>query len=245
MSPNQGKAEVHHIAVSRTARYATLGGMGAGIREVWIVCHGYAQLATRFIERFRCIAAPHRLIVAPEALSRFYTESGAGFHGKSSQVGATWMTAEDRESEIADYVAYLDAIHDEIFAHVPRRTVSLRVLGFSQGTATVGRWLAIGRARADEVILWAGSLPPELTAEGAARFNAAGSPVLVVAGREDPFITSKVLDGQLAVLRNLGVTAEARVFGGAHDIDAEMLKSIADSGRFGGFDGEGGSIKSK
>jgi hypothetical protein len=98
--------------VLRTARYATLGRLDESVREVWIVCHGYAQLAGRFIERFRCIAAPHRLIVAPEALSRFYTERGSGFHGPASQIGATWMTSEDREAEIQDYVAYLDALHE-------------------------------------------------------------------------------------------------------------------------------------
>jgi predicted esterase len=224
---NDGKVETHHIAVSRTARYVTLGRLDERVREVWIVCHGYGQLAARFIERFRCIAAPNRLIVAPEALSRFYAERGSGFHGPSSQVGGTWMTSEDREAEIRDYVAYLDALHDEIFAALRRDWVRLCVLGFSQGATTVARWVAAGRPEPDQLVIWAGSLPAELTREGAANFTRAGRPVLIAAGSEDPFITPKILEQQVASLQGLGVESEFWRFEGGHEIDAETLRRIA------------------
>jgi hypothetical protein len=57
--------------------------------------------------------------VAPEGLSRFYFEGG--FHGPGSKVGATWMTREDRLAKIEDYVGYLDALHDAVFARAVRR----------------------------------------------------------------------------------------------------------------------------
>jgi predicted esterase len=219
---------VRHIRVPRTARYAVLGDIGPKITDVWIVCHGYAQLATKFIERFRGIAAPHRLIVAPEALSRFYSDRGSGFHGPSAQVGASWMTSEDRENEISDYIRYLDAVYDEIFAVVPRRSVTLRALGFSQGTSTVARWLASGHAVADQVIIWAGSIPPELSREGAGKLVAGGRPLLLVAGDADQFITTKVLEAQVAALEALGVIAEVRRFSGGHDIELETLVRTAE-----------------
>jgi predicted esterase len=223
---------VRYIRVQRTARYAVLGDIGPNVSDVWIVCHGYAQLARRFIDRFRVIAAPNRLIVAPEGLSRFYAERGSGFHGPSSQIGASWMTSEDREAEITDYVAYLDAVYDEIFAVVHRRSVTFRALGFSQGTSTAARWIASGHADADQVIIWAGSIPPELTHAGAAKLVAGGRPVLLVAGDTDPFITTKVLGAQAAALAALGVAAEVRRFPGAHDINPETLATIAkESGR--------------
>lgn len=218
---------LRHIRVQRTARYAILGEMGPKISDVWIVCHGYAQLATRFIERFRGIAAPHRLIVAPEGLSRFYSDRGSGFHGPSAQVGASWMTSEDRENEIADYVAYLDAIYDEVFSTVSRSSAALRVLGFSQGTSTVARWLALGRVSADQVIIWAGSIPPELSREGAGKLSTGGRPVLLVAGDTDQFITTKVLDAQVTALGALGVQCEVRRFGGGHELDSAVLSAIA------------------
>ncbi len=215
------------MAVRRTARVAIAGG-GPGMSELWIVCHGYGQLAARFITRFAGIATPERRVIAPEALSRFYVEKGAGFHGQSSQVGASWMTSEWREDEIADYIAYLDAVYDDACAANPRDSFALRVLGFSQGTSTVARWLAAGHAKADQLILWAGSIPLELTPEGAARIKGIGRPILLVVGDEDQFITSKVLESQLSALRELGLDVELKRFSGGHDIDQKTLASIAE-----------------
>ena len=228
MTPREGsEPSLHHIQVKRTARYATFGVPGADIREVWIVCHGYAQLARYFIERFRVIAAPHRLIVAPEALNHYYLDGG--FRGASSRVGATWMTTEDRESEIADYVAYLDEVRREIFRSVPRDRCRLTVLGFSQGVATVARWVAAGNAEADRVILWAGSLPAELAPEGAKRLMGNGRYLTVVAGDADQFITPKVLEAQMATLAELGVTVEVTRYSGKHEIESSTLERLANT----------------
>lgn len=202
-----------------------IGEPGPHIRDVWIVCHGHAQLAAKFIERFRPIEAPDRLIVAPEALNRYYLDGG--FRGASSRVGTTWMTTEDREMEIADYIAYLDDLHAEIFRSVSRARCTLTVLGFSQGVATAGRWVAAGKAGPDRVILWAGSLPVELNGAGAAHFNDGGRPLLLVAGNEDEYITSKVVAEQVATLRGLGVTVEVTTFQGGHEIDAKTLVGLA------------------
>ena len=69
----------HHIAVTRSARYFTLGQAGTGITDVWFACHGYGQLAADFVKEFECIDAPERLVVVPEALSRFYIPAGPDF----------------------------------------------------------------------------------------------------------------------------------------------------------------------
>jgi len=96
----------HHLPVSRTARYFTIGEPDASLTELWFVCHGYGQLAGRFVRHFESIDAPHRMIVAPEALSRFYVEVAGKTHA-DTHVGASWMTREDRLSDIEDYVEYL------------------------------------------------------------------------------------------------------------------------------------------
>ena len=104
----------HHLSVPRTARYHVLGAMSQGLREIWIVCHGYGQLAARFLSWFAPLDDGTRLIVAPEALSRFYLDDRPGAIHTESRVGATWMTREDREHEITDYVRYLDVLHDTL-----------------------------------------------------------------------------------------------------------------------------------
>ena len=142
----------HHVTVQRTARYYTLGDASVPVGDVWIVCHGFAQLARAFVEEFRAIARPGRLIVAPEALNRFYLDREGGRAGPSARVGATWMTREDRLAEIDDYVRYLDDLVHQV---VGRRKNDVRVtaLGFSQAAATVGRWLVHGGSTLDRVIL--------------------------------------------------------------------------------------------
>ena len=69
----------HTIVVPRTARYYTLGPTHGFPRELWFVCHGFGQLAGRFIRQFASLDDGTRLIVAPEALSRYYLDSIAEF----------------------------------------------------------------------------------------------------------------------------------------------------------------------
>src|SRR3989475_8204908 len=117
----------HRISVTRTARYFTLGDPAGGVEEVWFACHGYAQLAGRFLEKLRVLEDGRRYVVAPEGLSRFYlTESPT-----ERRVGATWMTREDRLSESDDYVRALDAAYAGVFGSLAPAQATPHALGSS------------------------------------------------------------------------------------------------------------------
>jgi len=149
----------HALVVPRTARYYTLGPTHGFPRELWFVCHGYGQLAERFLRQFAPLDDGTRLIVAPEGLSRFYLDPLAQRRNDPSpRVGATWMTREDRDAEIADYVAYLERLAAEIRHPLAGAAPRIVVLGFSQGTATVSRWLAASDLRVDQLVLWGGAI---------------------------------------------------------------------------------------
>jgi predicted esterase len=216
----------HHLSVTRTARYFTLGDGDDAMRELWIVCHGYGQLAASFVRHFEPLATEGRLIVAPEALNRFYLDAGSGRHGPASRVGATWMTREDRLAEIDDQVSYLDALHDALLEPTPAGMVQLRVLGFSQGVATVGRWLALGRARAAQLILWGAPLPHDLGAEALARITAIGDLVLV-AGTTDVYFDATAAETEHARLRDQRASCRVVTFDGGHRLDRETLMRFA------------------
>ena len=216
----------HHLVVSRTARYVTLGEPGPEITEIWFVCHGYGQLAKHFIKHFEPIAAPHRLVVAPEALSRFYLES-PNVAAKDRRVGATWMTREDRLAEIEDQIEYLDALYDATLTGLDRDRIRVRALGFSQGVATVTRWLLNGKAYADEMILWAGSVPGELDLDGQ-RVRLEAMRVTLVLGTRDEFATWAALDEQRTRFERVGLEPRALSFDGGHTVDAAMLVQLAD-----------------
>ncbi|HEV2018370.1 MAG TPA: hypothetical protein VGQ98_08730 [Gemmatimonadaceae bacterium] len=221
--------EQRHLRVPRSARYSVMGSFDASLSEVWIVCHGHGQLASRFLTRFIPIERDDRLFVAPEALSRYYlTPPQGGPHAPNTPVGATWMTSEDREREIEDYVRYLDLLYDEIFSVVPRKAVRLWVLGFSQGTATVARWVARGKVDPDRVVLWAGLLPPEFTGNDASAL-ARRAPLTVVLGRQDDFAKPDLVAAQQSRLKELGVPHQIIRFDGGHEIVPDTLRSLAES----------------
>lgn len=216
----------HHLQVGRTARYALLGKPGPAVTEVWIACHGFGQLARNFIRDFAAVATPERLIVAPEALSRFYLGEVTGATSATARVGAAWMTREDRLAEIADYVAYLDAVYERVFQSVGRDRVAVTALGFSQGVATVARWAAMGRSSLDRLVLWAGRLPDEFAVPEHVT-PLARMRVVVVAGRDDPTLTGGAQTVERARLERLGLAAEWVGFDGGHVVDRATLLGLA------------------
>lgn len=224
MSPDEEAPRVGHIEVPRSARYAALGGSGPQVRELWVVLHGYRQLAPRFVRRFGGLAGPARLIAAPEALNRFYLGDTPGRHGPESRVGATWMTREDRLTEIRDYVRYLDRLHRHLRAGLSEevRTVGL---GFSQGCHTLARWAALGDVDFQALIFWGEVLPPDLDLE-AARGGFGTARLLSVQGRLDGHLTEELLARQARQMVGIGRQMEVRWHEGGHRLEASTLAEI-------------------
>ena len=222
----------HTIHVRRTARYYTIGPTHGFPRELWVVVHGYGQLARRFIESFTPLDDGTRLVMAPEALSRFYLDPIAERRTHAEpRVGATWMTREDREAEIADYLAYLEQLTWETRRHLAGAGPRIVVLGFSQGTATVCRWLASSELRADQLVLWAGGIPPELdVAKWSARLH--GASLTLVAGESDEMVPASAVVTEGERLSAAGVAFTLRRHAGGHRIEAEALLRLAE-----GFEG--------
>lgn len=214
----------HHIEVTRTARY-WVSGNDRGPGEIWIVLHGYKQLARRFIRRFEPIDDGTRLIVAPEALSRFYVSAESGRHGSGSIVGATWMTREEREQEIHDYVRYLDALYSRIAREV-ERTVPLTILGFSQGVATATRWVTHGTVSPQRLILWGDFTPPDLDL-ALARTALENVDVTMVRGSGDAALSPRLAAGEAGRLSGASIAYRTVTYEGGHDIDAETLAGLA------------------
>jgi predicted esterase len=214
----------HHVAVRRSARFYSVGEPGPATRQVWFVCHGYGQLAARFLEKLRVLDDGRRYLVAPEGLSRFYLSDSP----TERRVGASWMTREDRLAEIDDYVRYLDAVYADVFGSLDRARVTVHALGFSQGASTASRWAALGKAAIDRLILWGGEFPPDLdlALDTVVRRLRDARPALVY-GRSDEFITPKVVSGIGERLRQHGIPYEEIPFDGGHELNEVVLKELA------------------
>ena len=210
----------HHLLVPRTARYFTQGEI-EGASDVWFLLHGYGMLAAGFLRWFEPAVRPGRLLVAPEALSRSYFEEKG-----TRRVGASWMTKEDRDAEIEDYVRYLDVLEEQIrlgVGGIPR----VEVHAFSQGTATACRWVAFGRPKVDRLVLWCGGVPPDLPLD---RYGAAlsGAGLTMAAGTRDPFILQEEVDREQARLAAAGLLPVVHRFDGGHRVDAALLRNLAE-----------------
>ena len=209
--------ETKHLSFEYQAKYCILGIPGPHIEKIWFVLHGYGQLARYFIRKFNCLDDGRHLIVAPEGLSRFYLE---GFEGK---VGATWMTKEERESDITNYLAYLNTLGDAILKHKELKNPHITLLGFSQGAATASRWVAATDIKFDRFILWAGAFPEDLNLKGANKSLSKSDNFLVV-GSQDQFLTDKRISDQENFWKKLNITPQIITFDGGHEIDQEVLK---------------------
>lgn len=216
-------AQEHHLPVVRTARYYQLGTPSSATRRVWFVCHGYGQLAEYFIRHFAFLPEqdPTAVVIAPEGLSRFY------LHGNQGRVGASWMTRADRLAEIDDYVAYLNQLAESVLAGCPAG-VAVTVLGFSQGAATVSRWLLRARVRPARLVLWAGAFPPDMELPVATRLLRQ-VPVTLVCGRQDEYISAEAVEQQRTFLQGLGVEPTIIWFDGRHQLEARVLRELAQS----------------
>ncbi len=210
--------EEHHLSTPRTARYHTLGDPTSAT-HIWIVLHGYGQLARYFLRPFEGLEAG-QLIAAPEGLSRFYSDLG------HTRVGATWMTREDRDHEIIDQAIYLDRLAVHLQQQCPPGT-PLSVLGFSQGVATACRWALSTQVQMERLVLWGGTIPPEPDA-AALREKLAGIKVVLVHGEQDRLVKEEALLHNGSRLREAGVAYEIMRFTGGHELDLSMLRQIMD-----------------
>lgn len=209
----------HSISITKTARYFTLGKANAETKYVWIVLHGYGYHAGFFIKKFEPVLKPNTFIVAPEGLNKFYKE---GFNGN---VGATWMTKEDRLNEIADYVNYLNILYDELKLNLKDANFKLVTVGFSQGGATLIRWLNNRKVKTDYLVLWGSRIPGDFD------FNRNkdlfdNSKNLLYIGREDPFLKYIDIDNYKNIIDQHNLNFETIWFDGKHDIPKQVLSNF-------------------
>lgn len=214
-------ARAEHLTTTKTARVYSLGD-ARDQHDLWIVCHGYGQLAARFIKEFEPIAVSGRLIVAPEGLHRFYLDPPPA-PAAQRRVGATWMTREDRATDITDYVAYLDRVAQH---YAPENNGRVRAFGFSQGAATVFRWAVLGRTQVAELILWAGEVPPDVDMTLAAD-RLRNTRIVFAHGTADQLVARSVVERHLALLDSAGLSYELREYPGAHSLDSALLTDLA------------------
>lgn len=205
----------HTTRIEKTAHYSTLGEANVEVRYLWIICHGYGQLARNIIHKFSDIYTPQHLFIAPEGLSRFYWNEAKG------QVGASWMTSQDRLHEIDDYADYLQQLytHNKARCHPEVQVIAF---GFSQGVATIWRWLMAHQPTLTSVIMWAG-LTPEDIVYLPHKAYLEKLYIELIYGTSDQYLTQERMDLQMQLERDQNLHIEHYSFEGKHQISRDFL----------------------
>jgi predicted esterase len=194
---------IHTIAAATHGRYLVEPADGEPV-GLLVGFHGQAETAAIEMGHLLDIRAERPwALVSVQALNRHYTRAG--------EVVASWMTREDRELAIADNLAYVGAVLDEVTGLLPRRPPCLVFGGFSQGTAMAYRAAAFSGHRANGLIILAGDLAPDVAAAAASL-----PPVLLGRGAAEEWYTAEKAAYDVERLQAAGVRVIAHVFDAGH-----------------------------
>ena len=204
------------IKTSKTARVYLTNEITKNTKEVVISCHGYAQLGKFFIKKFEGISNEHRTVIVPEALNKFY------WNGMNGRVVASWMTKDDRESEIEDYINYLNQVYEMI--KEKNKNVKIIAFGFSQGSSTISRWISQKNYKIDceRLILWSGSFPIDVLEENIFKTI----PFQYLFGNEDEYYSKVKIIELESTLNKKDIHPDFIEFNGGHKIYEEPLQKL-------------------
>jgi predicted esterase len=206
------------ISYQITNTYSTMNELTEKTKNVWLVCHGIGFLSRYFITYFNKLNTEENYIIAPQAASKYYLKN------EYRHVGASWLTKENTQTEIENVLKNLNAIYlAENISNKPR----FFILGFSQGVSVAMRWVSRYKILCDKLIIYAGSIPSELTAEDFKFINHNETKVINVVGTEDEYLTEKRLDQELEKMQLLfGKHYTFNTFKGKHEMSREVLSEL-------------------
>lgn len=205
-----------YIQTERTALVLQKGHFNSSTKAVVICLHGFAELASDFIDQFNPLVEEGYCIIAPEALSRSY-------FNKHSTIGASWMTKHEREYEIQDYIHYLNKVFFEFYLSKQLFQIPVYVLGFSQGVATACRWIAKDQSKVDGLILCSGTPATDTELKDSKNFK---QTIHVLYGNEDPLISPAQLEQAKEYWTNQELSPKIQAFSGKHELNIPLISSV-------------------
>lgn len=206
----------HHLDIVFKTSYHTLNDLTADTERVWIVFHGYGQLSEFFIKHFKVLDPDRNFIIAPQGLSKFYLQ------GVNGRVGATWMTKNDRLVAIENQFSYLD----EMMKRYNLEGKKLIYFGFSQGAATMGRYASHAKIPFHEMVLWAGTFPPDTNYEDW-NYLSGKEKISYWLCEDDPYFRPEMIPSQKELIASL-FNKKPRIhwYEGGHRVINEIISEL-------------------
>ena len=204
------------LVIPQEQRVDTLGDLNGETREVWIGLHGYGQLVEYFQRHFRELVTVERAFVFPQGTHKFYLQ------GTKGRVGASWMTKDERVKDIDNQRVFLKAVMQWVREQCPEARIHF--VAFSQGVATVMRFLGHEPSPVHSVLAWSGSWPPDLEDRNLATLRKVNFQGWF--GSDDEYIGTEKQEEILARYREeYELEPEVGYYEGGHAFDREILTS--------------------
>ena len=209
----------HSISFEFSSSYITHNQLTDNTENIWIVFHGYGQLSKYFIRRFDVLDGDKNYIIAPQGLSKFYVDEDY------NNVGASWLTKEDRGSDLLNQQKYLIKLMDELKLNIDFSKIKINFFGFSQGVSALTRLLMNYNMKVNNIIIWAGWVPDEF-------FNInkdvlKDTNIFFVVGNKDKYYNNPIIKGYIEKFKKtLNKEIDYFVFNGGHIVDRKVLKKI-------------------
>lgn len=197
--------------------YLTMNNCTAGTKNIWMVFHGIGYLSRYFLPYFNELSPLENFIIAPQAPSKYYLDK------TYRHIGASWLTREDTVNEIENNLRYINAVFEDMA--IPARC-KLIVFGYSQGVSVAARWVAKSRIKCDQLVLFAGGIPDELTADDF-QFQQGHAKVTFMVGDSDEFLSPGRMERELIKIERLfNGLATIQVFKGGHEMQKTLINNI-------------------
>ncbi len=209
--------ETRTVPAQVHGRYLVQAPEGPGPHGLLVGFHGYGEAAEQHLDNLTQLpGAGHWALVAVQSLHLFYTRGG--------DVVGSWMTKLNRESAIADNIAYVSSVVARVREELPAASGPLVYAGFSQGASMAYRAAARSGHASAGLIALGGDIPPDVGDDAAATLP----PVLVARGQRDEWFTAEKMDRDLQRLAARGVTTRALVFDGGHEWGEAFFAAAGD-----------------
>ena len=209
----------HKFDVKRTAHYYTYGDPKKA-KYLWFAFHGYGQLASRLIRKFSGLNEKEHFVVAPEGLSKFY------WNGVQGEVAASWMTKLHRLDEINDYCNYLNELKQHIENQYDNFDKTV-LFGFSQGCATMWRWLHREQVHFDYLVNWAGWIPEDISYLHLKAYLESKQ-LFFIYGKQDEYLTQQRIAALKEIVDRNQLNIKIQAFEGNHVVDRKFLNEFVE-----------------
>lgn len=213
MSPKQKT-----VLYNTTKPYSTLNTITKKTKNIWMVFHGMGYLSRYFLKPFLALDPEENYIISPQAPSKYYLDD------QFKYVGASWLTREDRDLELQNALAYVDGVFEN--EAIPEN-VNLILFGFSQGVSIVTRWMSLRKINCSSLLLYAGSIPNELSATDFDFMDFETTSVKIIFGNQDKYLTEErvQLENKKINLIFKG-NATTVTYEGGHEINSKVLLGL-------------------